>query len=93
MLTIQSKIRISSHVTTSRVDEDVVLLNTHTNQYFALEDVSARLWILLEGGIGLADICLKLEKEYLVEHVELKRDVLELISHFMENGLVELVEE
>lgn len=93
MLTIQSKIRISSHVTTSRVDEDVVLLNTRTNQYFALEDVAARSWSLLEEGIGLAQICIMLEKEYLVGQAELNRDVLELISHFMENGLVELVEE
>lgn len=93
MLTIRSKIRIPGHVTASRVDNDVVLLNTRTNQYFALEDVSARLWVLLEGGLGLVEICTALEKEYLVKHDELEPDVLELTSLFMENGLVELVEE
>ena len=92
MLTLDSNLTIPAHVTSTLVDEDVVLLNTRTNQYFALQDVSSRLWNLLKEEKGLRDACQILQVEYVVKISELEQDVLDLIHELMENGLVELVE-
>lgn len=92
MLTIDSRLRIPPYVTSSFVDEDAVLLNTRTNQYFALEEVSSRLWTLLKDGKGLREVVQTLQMEYTVLPKELERDVLDLVRELMENGLVELVE-
>lgn len=92
MLTIDSRLRIPAHVTTNFVDDDAVLLNTRTNQYFAMQDVSSRFWNLLEEGKGVRESCQILQTEYAVEPAEVEKDVLDLIRELMENGLVELVE-
>ena len=92
MLTLDAQLRIPTHVTSSFVDEDAVLLDTRINQYFALEDVASRVWKLLKGGKGLREIHQILHDEYAVQPAELERDMLELVGQLMENGLVELVE-
>jgi hypothetical protein len=92
MLTLDSRLRIPSHVTTSFVDEDAVLLNTRTNQYFAMQDVSSRIWQLLKDGKGLRNVSQILQSEYAAELSEMEKDVLELVHELMENGLVELDE-
>lgn len=92
MLTLDSHLRIPAHVTTSFVDEDAVLLNTRTNQYFAMQDVSSRFWDLLKDGKGLREACQILQTEYATTPAEVEKDVLDLVRELMENGLVELVE-
>ena len=92
MLTLDSLLRIPPYVTTSFVDDDAVLLNTRTNQYFAMQDVSSRFWDLLKNGSELREACQVLQAEYASEPAEVEKDVLDLVHELMENGLVELVE-
>jgi hypothetical protein len=93
MLTLNSTLLIPAYVSFTIVDEDAVLLNTRSNQYFALEEVGARLWTLLKDGKRLNDAHQSLLAEYEVEPAELERDILELVTHMLENGLVELIQE
>ena len=92
MLTLDSLLRIPLYVTTSFVDDDAVLLNTRTNQYFAMQAVSSRLWQLLKDGKGLREACQVLQSEYVAESADVEQDVLDLVRELMENGLVELAE-
>lgn len=73
------------------VGEDAFLLNTQTNKYFSLEKVGTRLWELLSQGRSLREAYQRLLKEYEVSPAELESDLLELVNHMMENGLVEIV--
>jgi hypothetical protein len=93
MLTLNSTLLIPAYVSFTIVDDDAVLLNTRSNQYFALEEVGARLWELLKDGKRLNDAHQSLLAEYEVEPAELERDILELVTHMLENGLVELIQE
>ena len=92
MLTLDSLLRIPPYVTTSFVDDDAVLLNTRTNQYFAIQAVSSRLWQLMKDGKGLREVCQVLQTEYIAEPADVEKDVLDLVRELTENGLVELVE-
>jgi hypothetical protein len=92
MLTLDTPLRIPAHVSFSQVGEDAFLLNTRTNQYYGLEKVGARLWELFNEGGLLRDIHRKLLDEYEVDPAQLEQDVLELINHLLENGLVEIVQ-
>lgn len=73
------------------VDETAVLLNTKTNQYFSMDDVGARFWELLKAGHSLREIHQTLLTEYEVASVTLEHDLLELLSHLKESGLVEVI--
>lgn len=92
MLTINSSLRIPANVSFSVVGEDAFLLNTYTNKYYTLEEVGARLWELLNEGKSLKEAHQIILSEYEVEPAQLERDILELINHLMENGLVEIVQ-
>ena len=89
MLTLDSALQIPKHILFTRVDDDAVLLNTRTNQYFALSDVGARLWNLLGEGKSFRAAHETILSEYEVNAHALERDLLELVSHLMESGLVE----
>lgn len=92
MLTLQSGLRIPSHVLFTTVENDAVLLNTLTNKYYALNEVGARVWSLLANGKTLNEAHTLLLNEYEVEAVQLEQDLLELINDLHENGLVETIE-
>jgi len=92
MLTLASAIRIPTYVSFSVVGEDAFLLNTQTNKYYGLEQVGTRLWQLLNENNSLQSAHQILIKEYEIGPAELENDLLELVAHLMENGLVELVE-
>jgi len=91
MLTLTAALRIPDNVLFTTVDDDAVLLNTRTNQYFALDEVGARAWNLLTEGKSLRAAYEILLDEYEVDPVPLERDLLDLVGHLAENGLVESV--
>ena len=91
MLTLDTTLQIPAHVMFTTVDETAVLLNTQTNQYYSLDDVGAQFWNLLKSGNSLQKIYQTLLDEYKVASVELEQDLLELINHLLENGLVEII--
>ena len=90
MLSLDTKISIPSLVLFTTVDEDVVLLNTRTNKYYALDEVGARFWNLLSEGKTLRETHQTLLEEYEVEPPQLEQDLLELLADLQENGLVEI---
>jgi hypothetical protein len=90
MLTLDTVLHIPVNVSFSVVGEDAFLLNTQTNKYYALQKVGARLWELLNEKKSLRNAYKILLSEYEVDPVQLEQDVLELISHLMESGLVEI---
>ncbi len=77
MLTLNSKLRLPEQVVFTFVGEDAILLNTRTNQYFALDDVGRRLWGLMSEGKDLRESHAALLEEYEVEPDRLEVDLLE----------------
>ena len=83
---------IPAFVSFAFVEQDAVLLNMHTNQYYLLDEVGARLWGLLQDGKSLRESCQEILKEYEVDSAELEQDMLELLEKLKERGLVEIVQ-
>ena len=91
MLTLESALKIPVHILSTTVDDDAVLLNTQNNKYYALDEVGARLWHLLSENTFLKDAHAMILSEYEVGSVQLEEDLLELLTDFVENGLVEII--
>jgi hypothetical protein len=92
MLTLDDTLLFPDIVSFTFVDEDAVLLNMQTNQYYLLDEVGARLWGLLRDGKSLRESYRALLEEYEVEPATLEQDVLELLEKLKEQGLVEIVQ-
>jgi hypothetical protein len=93
MLTLDAVLKIPAHVSFSVVGQDAFLLNTSTNKYFALEAVGTRLWELMKDDKTPRQACQVILGEYEVDPAQLEHDLLELLGHLLENGLVEIVSE
>lgn len=92
MLTLNATLQVPEFVSFTLLEQEAVLLNTRNNRYYALDEVGARLWGLLSEGKQLREIYQTLMAEYEVDLEQLERDMLELLNHLVENGLVEIVE-
>jgi hypothetical protein len=92
MLTLDDNLLIPASVSFTFVEEDAVLLNMQTNQYYLLDEVGARLWGLLRDGKPLKESYQTLLEEYEVDPAQLEQDVLELLEKLKEQGLVEIVQ-
>lgn len=93
MLSLDSCLRIPAHVVSSKAAGASVLLNTKTKKYFSLDEVGARFWEELKGGTGFRQTYETLLGEYNVSASQLESDLLELVQHLMDAGLVELDQE
>ncbi len=92
MMTLDDTLHIPGYVSFTFVDEDAVLLNMQSNQYYLLDEVGARLWGLLRDEKMLRESYQTILEEYEVEPAQLEKDVLELLEKLKEQGLVEIVQ-
>jgi hypothetical protein len=90
MLNLESTIKIPSHVSSSTIQEHVFLLNTRTNNYFALDQVGARFWELISKENSFRSAYKSLLAEFEVDPARLETDLLELVADLHKNELVEI---
>ena len=91
MLTLDATVNIPSFVSFAFVKEEAVLLNMHANYYYQLNEIGARLWGFLRDGKLLREAYQAILEEYEVEPAQLEQDILELLAHLLEKGLVEII--
>lgn len=71
------------------VSGETVLLDLTSEQYFGLDEVGTRIWMLLNEGRDLDGMVSTLLEEYEVERDRLKDDVRALLDSLVEAGLIE----
>jgi hypothetical protein len=91
MLTLDTPLHIPARVAFSSVEQEAVLLNKQTNQYYMLDEVGARFWSLLQDGQSPRECHQALLAEYEVDPIQLEQDLLELVNDLMDHGLLEIV--
>ncbi len=82
---------LSQDVILRSVEEEVVLLNLKTNQYFSLNPVGARMLDVLTQSASIEQAFTSLLDEYAVDPAVLRADLQELIENLLKQGLVEIV--
>ena len=70
------------------VNDEVVLLDLASEHYFGLDEVGARVWMLLKEQKAAGQIVEELLQEYDVERAELEGDVLDLLAQLLDAGLI-----
>jgi hypothetical protein len=69
---------------------ETVLLSMKTARYYGLADVGARIWELVREPVSVSTICATIEREYDVEPVRCKADVVRFLEDLAEHGLIEV---
>lgn len=87
-ISLAKHIHIPDDVMVSQVDDEIVLLNLESEQYFALDDIGARIWELLSE-YGNTDIVIdQITLEYDVEAEDFRNDLANLLADLQRAGLV-----
>jgi GH35 family endo-1,4-beta-xylanase len=80
----------SSHLTSVDVQDETVILDLGSGQYYGLEGVGARIWQMLQQPTKLEELCKLIVTEYEVEDAVAEHDIAQLIEDLSEKGLVEI---
>jgi len=89
---LNQKIKFVDTVFAQCVDDEMVLLDMKSENYFGLDEVGTAIWHGLEKNGTLHDVLKTLLEEYDVEEDVLKKDIITFVEKLYKNGLVEVVE-
>lgn len=84
--------RHMSHVAWRRVEEESVLLNADTSEYYSLDPVATLIWERLGRGESLDRIANHVAEEYAVPGERAAKDAQAFISDLLKEGLIHPVE-
>ena len=93
MLTVSFTERASApaHVLVRFLDQESVLLNLETEQYFGLDETGTRMWQLVTDSPNIDAAYQGLLAEFDVEPELLRSNLTELLGQLVENGLLQVL--
>ncbi len=71
-----------------RIDAGTVLINLRNNKIYELNATGSRIWELLVGGHGVAQIQAALEQEFEVDAAEAAESIAETLADLSREGLI-----
>ncbi|MFA5802744.1 MAG: PqqD family protein [Thermoleophilia bacterium] len=72
--------------------EDAVLLHVQRGDYYSLNKVGARLWVLTDGCKTISDLAGLITQEFDISMEQAEVDIIELAQQLEKEGLVKAVE-
>ena len=90
MINETSVFRIPENVESTTIDEDIVLLNFETGDFYGINSIGSKVFSMVEERYNFGDILKQIQSEYDVPEEVLRTDLIALFGELKENGLVEL---
>jgi Coenzyme PQQ synthesis protein D (PqqD) len=90
MISSNDRIRRMPEPFFSRVDDELLGLDTRAGLAYSLNQPAGRVWELLAEWTTLPTICDELEHEYKVNHETCSSEVVDLLGRLRDAGLVEV---
>ena len=91
MLTFSDRAAAPAHVLVRVLDQESVLLNLETEQYFGLDETGTRMWHLVTTSPNIDAAYQELLAEYDVQPEMLRENLTELLGHLVEHGLLQVL--
>jgi hypothetical protein len=83
------RFRHAAHVSWRRVDDEAVLLNVDTSEYYSLDPVGADLWERLGRGEALETAARAIAADYGVAPARVDADARDLVADLLSEGLLQ----
>jgi hypothetical protein len=90
ILSVRSVVCTSNDAISSRLADEVVILNLRSGVYHGLEAVGSRIWELIRQPAAVGAVRDALIEEYDVEPDRCERDLLALFEELKAHGLLEV---
>lgn len=91
VLTLESKVRVSSRVYAREFGGEIVLLDFGIGEYFGLDEIGAEVWRRLQNGESLHEIADRIVEGYDVSQEVAEGDLLALVTEMCGRSLLQTV--
>lgn len=89
-ISFDMKVTVSADVVTRRLDEELIMLDLESENYFGLDEVGTRMWEVLCSAPSLQAAFDQLLSEYDVDAERLHLDLEKLVNQLLGHGLVRI---
>ena len=89
-MNIKSKITLSKNVFAQEIDEETIILDSETQEYFSINEIGKVIWSLIEEKKNLAEIKAEMLDMYEVPEEQLEKDLLNFIQALEQKGLIKV---
>jgi len=87
---LSQKITFADTVFAQEVDDEMVILDMESENYFGLDEVGTSIWQAMQEHGTLQDVFDALLEQYDVEPEVLEKDLSDFVEKLLESGLVEV---
>lgn len=87
---MQTQYRLLTHANITEVDNEAVVLDLKTGQFYGLNDVGLDTVKMLEKGAGLEDLVVEIQKRYDHPVGSIREDLSSLLEKLIARGLIEV---
>lgn len=91
-LRADSRVEPRPHVHAREFDGEMVILDAEGGEYYALDELGARVWKRMEQGCTFGEVANEVHADYDVEITVLLNDLLSLGNEWIRRGLVQPME-
>jgi len=81
-------VKVSDNVLFQQINNECVLLNMESEQYFGLDEVGARIWEILSENGDTENALATLQSEYDTDEQTLRQDLSKLLSELESEKLI-----
>ncbi|WP_368029613.1 PqqD family protein [Arcobacter sp. s6] len=89
-MNIKSKVTISKNVFAQEIDDETIILDSTTQEYFSLNEIGKVIWSLLSENKNLEQIKEEMLEMYEVPEEQLEKDVLNFLQALEQKGLISI---
>ena len=83
------KVEFNKNVIWSRVDNEIVVLDVETNNYYSLNTIGAAIWEMCKTAVTTDEIVSNICAEYEADEAHVRKDIEEIIKELEKEGLVQ----
>jgi len=88
-MTLHTDIMIADTVFAQEVDDEMVILDTASEEYFGLDEMGAVIWRHLSAACSLQKVYDVMREEYEVDERQLEADICRFVQELVDAGLVQ----
>jgi hypothetical protein len=82
----------STHILSSTLDNEVVMMSSEKGMYYNLDPIGSRIWALLDVPQTLESLCAQLMAEYDIDQATCQQETAEFLQSLAQRGLVQMTD-
>lgn len=91
MIELSTRLVRKSEILASELEDELMMMDLDTNNYFALDPVANHIWQLLVEPLTAAELCARLGRHFEVDEETCRRDTLAFLRQMWDEKLIQVV--